>query len=157
VASVSSKQAWTIAGLLGGMWVFGMWAYVTHGHDEFFDPGLARKANSICTEAKAELAQLPRLPEAPTFDQRAESVERTIPVFNDMLTRLRALATPGENRDYDRWIERWRDLIEVAQPYADAIRTGDPARYEPAGDVGDRPARELNAIARANDMDACIF
>ena len=156
--SPRSRRVWVIGGIVvGGLWLFGAWAYVTHGNDEFFHPKLAREATSVCTDAKSALANLPPLPDSPTFDQRAESVERSATILETMVANLRSLEVPGENDAYDEWLDHWREFIDAGRSYADAIRTGDPAVYEPAGNAGDRPATEVNTIARANDMEACVF
>ena len=156
--SLGSKRLWVVVALvLSPLWLLGTWAYVTHGHEEFFDKTLAERANAVCADAKDEQDGLPSLPNSPTFDERADAVERTIPIYKEMLGRLRALEAPGENTAYDEWLRHWRKFIEVGVTYADAIRTEDPAVFEPAGNAGDEPATEMNSIARANDMHACFF
>ncbi|MPZ93143.1 MAG: DUF2516 family protein [Actinobacteria bacterium] len=153
-----SKRALVVVGVLvGALWVFGMWAYLTHGQDEFFNPELAAQANAICADAKAELGELPPLPDSPTFEERARTVERTIPIYEGMVDRLRALAGRGENATFDEWLNDWHEFIQVGPNYADAIRTGDPAVFEPAGNAGDEPASAINDVARANQMRACVF
>lgn len=143
--------------LLAALWIFGMWAYLTHDHEEFFDSDLAPRANSLCVDAQDELAALPSLPDSPTFEERARSVERTSRIFEGLVTDLRTLAPPGDNSSYDQWIEDWHEFVQVGVDYADAIRTGDPGVFEPAGNAGDEPATAINDVARANDMPACVF
>ncbi|HEX8100901.1 MAG TPA: hypothetical protein VF660_11995 [Actinomycetota bacterium] len=139
------------------LWLIGGWIYINHGHKEFLDAALAQRANVICAEAKADLANQPPLSASPTYAERADRVERSVPVYEAMLRRLRSLSPRGRNGDYDHWLDVWNEFISVARPYADAIRTGDPKIYVPVGNRGDRPATEVNEIAEANRMPACIF
>ena len=158
----SATKWWVIFGLtLGavvvGVYVLGFWLYLTHEHDQFFDPDLAARAEAVCRDAQEERASLPTLPPSPTFEERAQSVERSTVVFERMVERLRRLSPPGENEGFDRWIAAWEEFLSIGQPYADALRTGDEDVYVPAGNRGDRPASEFNTIARANGMDDCVF
>ena len=153
-----SRRRWTMTGtLIAGLWLAGGWAYLTHGHDEFFDDALTQEAIVVCADAKAALEDVPPLGDAPSFDDRADRVQRSLPIYEDMVTRLRSLRAPDENEAFDHWLQHWRDYLDTGRAYADAIRTGDPDIYEPAGNAGDRPATEMNSIARVNNMDACIF
>ncbi len=130
--------------------------YFTHTHDEFFDARLAREANEICAETKDELGEPPTYVGG-DFERRAQKVEELADSLQAMTARLRALVPPGENEAFDRWIAHLDEMIALGRVYARAIRTGDPSIYEPAGNLGDAPARRVNQMARANRMPDCIF
>jgi hypothetical protein len=135
----------------------GFWVYATHTHAEFFDSKLASRANGVCADTHANLGSPPPLPPSPTFEDRARRVELLTESMREMIGDLRSLAEPGANDTLDRWLETWREFMTAGETYADAIRTGEPSVYEPAGNVADPLAIELNEIARANGMDACVF
>lgn len=88
---------------------------------------------------------------------RLRSVERTSAILKALVARLRTLAQPGENDTYDQWIEDWHEFLQVGVNYAHALRTGDPAVFEPAGNAGDEPATAINNVAQANEIPACVF
>jgi hypothetical protein len=142
-------------GLASLLFAAGLWAYAVHQHDEFFDSALASKANSICFSTKAELRTVSPLPPSPSFEERARQVERLNESFTRMVRQLRSLGQPGANATFDGWLDDWHEFIAVGANYAEAIRSGDPAICEPAGNRGG--PIELNRIARANNMTDCIF
>ena len=121
------------------------------------NPSLAARADAICKDAQGELAKLPALPTSPTFEDRAHVVEVRIPIFATMVEHLRKLAEPGASAAYDEWMRYWNEFLPVGSVFADALRTGDPSLYEPAGNLGDEPAIGFNSIARANGMTDCVF
>lgn len=143
-------------GAVAALWTFGFWTYLTHEH-AFFDARVVREVSAICKDARAELQRAPRLPPSPASDDRADLVEAWIPIYERMVERLRQLVPPGKDPGYDEWVRDWREFMDVGPRYADALRTGDPAVYEPIGNEGDRPVSEANAVARDNGMEACVF
>jgi hypothetical protein len=152
------RWLWVGGGLLvAALWVFGLWRYLVHTHDEFFDASLAREANAVCAATKADLGAPPPASPSVTFEERAQRVETLTHAIRRMSARLRTLREPGETEAFDRWLELWSEVGVLGHDYAEAIRTGDPAVYEPAGNRIDEPTIELNQIARANGMEDCVF
>jgi len=153
------KPALWVAGVLvAGLALVGAWLYVTaENHDETIPPRLAESANSVCRDAHAEHDALSELPGSATFEERAQRVERTLAIFERMVGRLRALDEGNRNATYDTWLDHWDEYISAGPAYADAIRTGDPSIYEPAGNEGDAPAVAFNTMAKENGIDACVF
>lgn len=149
----------------------GTFAYTMHTHEprgpagrpiaEFQmlldDPELVRRADSVCAAARRVLRRPPPLPEKATFERRARRVERATRLVARMVRKLRRLEAAGQNDAYDFWIENWNRYNASGRAYADAIRTGDPAIYEPAGNAGDAPNTAVNLVAGANGMSSCIF
>lgn len=148
---------WLTVGLASVFIAAGFWAYATHTHEEFFDSELASRANGVCADAHENLGSPPPLPPTPTFEDRARRVELLTEGLREMVGDLRSLEAPGANDTFDRWLQTWGEFVAAGETYADAIRTGDPTVYEPAGNVADPLAIELSEIARANGMDACVF
>jgi hypothetical protein len=148
---------WLTVGFASVVIAAGFWAYATHTHAEFFDSKLAFRANGVCADTHADLGSPPPLPPSPSFEDRARRVELLTERLYEMIGDLRSLEEPGANDTFDRWLEIWREFVTAGEAYADAIRTGEPSVYEPAGNVADPLAIELNEIARANGMDACVF
>ena len=120
-------------------------------------PVLAQKVSSICADAQAQHGALPPLPDSPTFQQRARKVEQAAAIFEVTVARLRRVLDPGQHGSYDRWLEDWREYLKVGPRFADALRTGNPAIYEPAGNAGDKLYAMINNFSRFQDMSACIF
>jgi len=151
---------WVTVVIVGGavaVWVLGFFLYATHGHDEFFDDRLAARAEPVCARAQEKLRTDESLPEDPTGEDRAQVVERTTEVFAQMRDELRQLQRPGTNESFDEWLRTLDEYVELGPRFAAALRTGNPDIYEPVGNEGDRPATLMNRIARANDMDDCVF
>jgi hypothetical protein len=148
---------WLTVGFASVVTAAGIWAYATHTHEEFFDSELASRVNGVCADTYANLGSPPPLPPSPSFEDRARRVELLTEGLREMIGDLRSLEAPGANDTFDRWLETWREFVAAGEAYADAIRTRDPSVYEPAGNVADPLAIELNEVARANGMDACVF
>lgn len=122
-----------------------------------FPPSLASQANEICADTQTDLGTRPPLPSSPSFEQRAARVESLSDAFEGLTSKLRALQNVGITPSFDDWLATWSRFIEIGRTYAVAIRSGDPAVYEPAGNLGDPLAVELNRTARENAMPDCIF
>ena len=148
---------WLTVGFASFVIAAGFWAYATHTHEEFLDSELASRANNVCADTHANLGTPPPLPPSPSFEDRARRVELLLGELREMVGDLRPLKAPGANDTFDRWLETWGEFVAAGEAYADAIRTADPSVYQPAGNVADPLAIELNKIARANGMDACVF
>jgi hypothetical protein len=131
---------WFGVGLASLVFVFGFWAYATHQHTEFFDSALASRANSVCASTKAELRTATPLPPSPSFGQRARQVELLNGSVARMVQRLRDLERQGVSSSFDRWLDDWNEFTAVGVDYAEALRSGDPALYEAAGNRGDIPS-----------------
>jgi hypothetical protein len=156
--SAPRPPVWVAVVLLAGISMATGWLIVTAQRDaEPVPPGVVERANEVCTDAHAELAELPELPDSPTYEQRARAVERGLAVFEATVARLRALIARGRNSTYDEWLDRWDELNGAGAAYADAIRTGDRSVYEPAGDAADGPATAVASMASTHGMNACVF
>ncbi|HEV2755579.1 MAG TPA: hypothetical protein VG318_07355 [Actinomycetota bacterium] len=84
-------------------------------------------------------------------------MEQLTAIYAGALEELRGLKEPGQDEAYDEWLAAWQEYVDLGPRFADALRTGDPEVYEAVGDEGDEPARTMNAIARENEMNACVF
>jgi hypothetical protein len=126
-----------------------------HSSARFSDPTLAERADAICAATNDELASRPPLSSSPSFEERAQRVEGLADTYERMAEELRALEPAGRDAGFDRYLTTWESFIAAGRRYADAIRTGDPRVYQPAGNQADAPNRELDEIARVNGMTAC--
>lgn len=152
-----TRLVWVVVPVALVLAGIGVIAYSHRAESRLFDPSLAARADAICKDAQGALAKLPALPSNPTFEDRAHAVEIRIPTYETMVRRLRRLAEPGASPAYDEWIGYWNEFLPIGPVFADALRTGDPSVYEPAGNLGDEPAIGYNTIARTNGMMDCIF
>jgi len=138
------------------LWVLGLWAYINHEPPSFFPNELATRAAAACREVLREFPSAPRLGPLPTFEERAERVESLLELDRALIARLRTIPGEDSSPEFQSWLDDYEAWVAIGQEYADAIRTGDPDVYVPAGNRGDRPQIELSRTASANGVLVCL-
>lgn len=118
-------------------------------------PGLVEAANEVCAAAQRVVEADPPAGENASFEERARIVERLADLYDRTATDLESLPGAAESDSFLGWAAAWHEFADLGRRYADAIRTGNPAIYEPAGDAADEPARALSAYARDNRLTEC--
>ena len=138
------------------LWVAGLRLYVGHDHPGGFidDRAFTEAANTACTNAYSSFP--PPAAENATFDNRANTVEESNALLVALVDELATLPVDARDREEVAWwIARWRQFVAVGPEYAAAILSGDQDVYEPIGNLGDEPARDINEFAENNDIEAC--
>ena len=146
--------------LLGG------WVYVLF----FYDPGLLideladrrfpDAAEEICASAVERLEALPPAMEAGSASERADVVERSNLILEDMVDRLEPHApTEPENvrAGVAEWIADWRVYIGNRERYVDNLRADPDARFleSPKGTSTKGITRAIDGFAQVNRMESC--
>lgn len=129
--------------------------------DELPDREFPTRAEVVCTEARAALAELPLAQTATDAEERADTVDRSNVILTDMLDSLEDLrsAVPdeGDRRAVGLWIEDWRAYVVDRREYVDNLRRDDEARFLESvkGTTRRGITLGINHFAEINRMPSC--
>jgi len=126
------------------------------------DRAFTRSANELCRAMMpAVREQRPQLGshQTPASARRlADQVDHTASSLSSVEADLRGLpVAPADRPEVERWLDDWNEYVAVGHRYADALRTGNEARYNEVAAEGDRPGRSVYVFAVANGMRECTF
>jgi hypothetical protein len=143
-----------------------LWAYTLWGPTKKTAPGVladsawAVQAQSICTDAAAEIDVLPPAYAAPDAPARAEVVQTATASLRRMLDRL-ATAAPAADASNDgrmigEWLADWKLYIGDRDRYVDALEADPTARFFVTEKVkGQQITKPIDFFATYNDMPNC--
>ena len=142
---------------------FWIWAFsplAPRGHpDELDDPAFAEDAEVRCAAAVDQVAtEVPAASEATSTDDRADQIDASTAIFEEMLVDLTAIAPPAGTRDreiVDQWLADWQTYIGDRYRYADRFREGIDDRFEVTAVDEGQVTDPIDAFALANRMPSC--
>ncbi|TAK78153.1 MAG: hypothetical protein EPO16_04145 [Dehalococcoidia bacterium] len=141
---------------LAVLWAMGLRSYVMNESAPYVvAPELATQAEAVCREMKSQIPEPAPLSASATFEERAQRVEAGAESLQAMIARLRALPGADASYGFRSWLDEYDGLVKIGLDYAIAVRTGDPKKYIPAGNKGDRPQTLLVRDAKFNNMPSC--
>ena len=149
--------------LLLGVIAFWVWAFsplAPRGHpDELDDPAFAEAAEIRCAAAVDQVAtEVPAANEATSTDNRADQIDASTAIFEEMLVDLAALAPAAGTSDreiVDRWLADWQIYIGDRYRYAERFRDGIDDRFEVTAVDEGQVTDPIDAFALANRMPSC--
>jgi hypothetical protein len=158
-----------IAAGLVAIGVIGMWAYVFGYHlsgqwrqdtpGRLDDRSFGATADEICTEANARLGALPPAWETSSPEARADAVDASVPIFEDMIAELQNVPTGGDDTvRVNEWLSDWRTYVGDRAAYAERLRSDPNTRFYVT--QSDRDNRQItmavDRFATTNQMPSCV-
>jgi hypothetical protein len=161
-----SRRSLLWLGVAAMLVLLGGWVYVLFIYDpglmidELADRTFPEAAERICAEARAQLDALPPAATASSPSERAEVVDASNEILDDMLAMLdqEAPQDPPAVRDGVReWIGDWRAYVEDRDEYATNLRTDPEARFLESRKEGSNRQISLaiDSFAEVNRMASC--
>lgn len=161
------RRVGLVLAVISGVVVLGMWAWVFGYHlgGSWRDDTPGRLANTtfptlaepVCAEAVTALAALPPAWTTGTPAARADAVDGSVVVLNEMVADLRALPTGGQDEAVNEWLIDWETFIADRADYADRLRSDPDARFYVT--QSDRDRRQItlaiDRFAETNRMPSC--
>lgn len=90
--------------------------------------------------------------------QVAVQVDKGADELEAFVETLRRLPVDGDGRGpVDEWFADWDQYVAAGREYADALRAGDPERYQQVARRGDEVQERISARARRSEMAACAL
>jgi len=144
-----------------------LWSYTLWGPTKKTPPGLladaswAVQAQSICTDAAAEIDALPPAYTAADAPARADVIMTASESLRTMLRRLDATAPAAEasndGRMINEWLTDWRTYLGDRDRYVDALEADPTARFYVTEKVkGQQITKPIDFFAKYNDMPNCM-
>jgi len=148
--------------------VLGMWAWVFGYHlgGTWRDDTPGRLANTtfptlaepVCARASSVLTSLPPAWSTETPEARADAVDSSVVVLDEMVADLRALPTGGQDAAVNEWLVDWETFIADRADYAGRLRLDPEARFYVT--QSDRDRRQItlaiDRFAETNRMPSCV-
>ena len=123
------------------------------------DAAFAEGAEPICSDAAAELAQLPRAFETPTATERAAVIVRSDVILTTMVDRLQSIAPPADTNDgtnVAEWLADWRTYVSDRANYAAALASDPSARFYVTVKERRQVTEPIDFFATFNKMYNCV-
>jgi hypothetical protein len=144
-----------------------LWSYTLWGPTKKTPPGLladaswAVQAQSICTDAAAEIDALPPAYTAADAPARADVIMTANASLRTMLRRLGAAApeatASNDGRMIDEWLTDWQTYLGDRDRYVDALEADPTARFYVTEKVkGQQITKPIDFFAKYNDMPNCM-
>jgi hypothetical protein len=112
----------------------------------------AARADGICTAAQRKLH---RIPAPTTLTEVAPYVERTAPIVDDQLRKLRALERPADHEQVDAYLDAFARTVASAKAVGAYAAKGNEGAARIKGIDTLRNTREARSIARRLGADTC--
>jgi len=116
-------------------------------------------AEQVCSNAAAELAQLPKAFETKSPTDRAAVIAKTDVILSAMLDRLDALPRPADSGDalnINEWIADWRTYVGDRENYARALNADPQARFYVTAKERRQVSEPIDFFATFNKMYNCV-
>jgi len=144
-----------------------LWSYTLWGPTKKTPPGLladaswAVQAQSICTDAAAEIDALPPAYTAADAPARADVIMTANESLRTMLRRLATTAPEAtannDGRMINEWLTDWRTYLGDRDRYVDALEADPTARFYVTEKVkGQQITKPIDFFAKYNDMPNCM-
>lgn len=147
--------------------VLGMWAWVFAYHlggswkedqpGRIADEQFTSAAEARCAEAQAQVAALPPPWQTPTPDERADTVDTSVIVFQSMVDDLGRLPVSANQDRINEWLADWQRYVDDRASYAGRLRVDPDTRfYVTQSDRDDRQITlAIDRLAKGNGMPSC--
>lgn len=159
------RRRWTIgrvAAALTALGIAALWAYAltrpkTEPPDRFDDPAIAEQAEAVCAASIVELDALPPAFEASTAAERADVIDRSNVVLEEMLISLRAIpvVSDRDGRMMTEWLGDWDTYVADRAGYAERLRADETARFYVSEKAAQQITKPIDRFAEDNDMPSC--
>lgn len=116
-------------------------------------------AEQVCSNAAAELAQLPKAFQTTSPTDRAAVITKTDVILSEMLNRLDALPRPADSGDalnIDEWLADWRTYVGDRENYAKALNADPQARFYVTEKERRQVSEPIDFFATFNKMYNCV-
>lgn len=147
--------------------MIGMWLWVFMFHlggswrdqqpGQLGDPTFATLAEPVCAATIMELAQLPQAWETNTPATRADAIDESVVILNDMVTDMSTLDVGSEPQAVAEWVADWQTYVDDRSDYARRLRNDPEARFYVT--QSDRDSRQItlaiDKFAETNSMPSC--
>lgn len=147
--------------------MIGMWVYVFVFHlggswrdqqpGQLDDPTFALLAEPVCAATSADLAQLPQAWETTTPATRADAIDESVVILNDMVVELSTLDVGTEQQAVAEWVADWQAYVNDRADYGRRLRNDVEARFYVT--QSDRDNRQItlaiDKFAETNAMPSC--
>jgi hypothetical protein len=143
-------------------WIWALFFASKESINRIGDDDWAARAESICTEAHAERAQLIDLRAVDEADpalltEKAGIVDEATDILDAMIDDLEAVA-PADAKGADivpLWIADYRTYLQDRRNYTARLRSGELGPFRETAVDGIPISEKLQTFAGDNDMDAC--
>jgi hypothetical protein len=147
--------------------MIGMWLWVFAFHlggtwrdqqpGQLDDPTFAVAAEPVCAAMVADLALLPQAWETDSPASRADALDESVVILNEMVATLRTLPVGTEQQAVDEWTADWQTYVNDRADYARRLRDDAEARFYVT--QSDRDRRQItlaiDKFAQTNAMPSC--
>ena len=154
-----------VLALLAVLVIVGLWSWAL-----FFPPSekppatlkdrsFPDAAETICTNAAARLAQLPKSYATPNPIERADVVTKTDVILNSMLDELSGITPPPdahEASNVSEWLSDWRTFVGDRATYAKALTSDPNARFYVSLKEKQQITKPIDFFATMNKMYNCV-
>jgi len=116
-------------------------------------------AEAICTNAAAQLSQLPKSYATPNPIERAEVVTKTDVILNAMLDQLNGVTPPADANEASNvaeWLGDWRIYVGDRAAYAKALTSDPNARFYVSLKEKQQITKPIDFFATMNKMYNCV-
>jgi len=116
-------------------------------------------AEAICTNAAAQLSQLPKSYATPNPIERADVVSKTDVILNDMLDQLNGATPPPDAHEASNvaeWLSDWRTYVGDRAAYSKALTNDPNARFYVSLKEKDQITKPIDFFATMNKMYNCV-
>jgi hypothetical protein len=122
------------------------------------DPLFIRASNQICKQMLTPLIHADRPQVGDTDKSVADRTEAAATGLDHLIATLRQLPVQSADQAHvDGWLSAWATYANTGHQVAAAIRTSDPAKYEPLLEQGRKQRFPVADFAAANGIKSCTF
>ena len=122
------------------------------------DASFIKAANQTCKQLLTPLKKADRPAVGESNASVANKTEAAATGLDHVVAVLSQIPVqPADQAQVGRWLAAWRTYTATGHQVAAAIRTGDPAKYEPLQVVGQKQRFPVVDFAQANGIGSCTF
>ena len=145
--------------VMAGFWVWAFSPLAPSGHpDTLYNVVFTHNAEDICAATVAAAGRLPGAAEATGPEDRAGQIRTSTPLFEDMVTELRAEADDvvGSDADLvDAWLADWDTYLGDRRTYAATLAGGSDPPFTVSSRDGEGVDSYIDIFAEVNAMPSC--
>ena len=154
-----------ILALLAVLVIMGLWGWALFFPPSDTPPATLKDrtfpdaAETICTNAAAQMAELPKAYATRSPAERAEVIAKTDVILSTMLDNLGAItppADPNEAANVSEWLGDWRIYVGDRAAYATALLSDPGARFYVSVKEKQQITKPIDFFATMNKMYNCV-